>query len=281
VLTGLDEILARHARDGSAACAVTCYALETAAGAVRAAEAAKRGIVLLLSPAAFAAAPGPLLVRTLVAAAEQSAVPACVQLDHVSDLRTIERAFALGVQAVMADGSRMSRADNEAFTRSAVAIARRFGGTVEAVVGRIEGDEEVATAVAAGALTDPADAAAFVRATGVGCLAVSIGNVHGRYRDPPDLDFERLAAIRRGTGAPLSLHGASGVPKADLLACVRGGIGKVNVNTEVRERVLGVMRERLDEVLPQLRVLELQLAIVDAVADVVAEKLRLLEPATP
>jgi len=62
--------------------------------------------------------------------------------------------------------------------------------------GGIAGDEDVAEAVQAGALTDPEAAGALARRTGLACLAVSIGNVHGAYREPPRLDWERLARVR-------------------------------------------------------------------------------------
>jgi tagatose 1,6-diphosphate aldolase GatY/KbaY len=83
------------------------------------------------------------------------------------------------------------------------------------------------------ALTDPAEAAAFVRSSGVDCLAVSIGNIHGHYTGAPVLDWERLERLRVA-GAPLALHGASGLPDADVSRAVSSGIAKVNVNTELR-----------------------------------------------
>jgi tagatose 1,6-diphosphate aldolase GatY/KbaY len=121
-------------------------------------------------------------------------------------------ALEAGAGAVMADGSALPDADNAALVRSAVELAAAYGAGVEAELGRIEGDEDVTTAVAAGALTDPEQATPFVAVTGAACLAVSIGNVHGAYRAPPDLDWERLATLRqrvavrsRSTALPASL----------------------------------------------------------------------------
>ena len=56
--------------------------------------------------------------------------------------------------------------------------------------------------------TDPGEAAAFVAATGVDCLAVAVGNVHGALLPAPRaLDWARLAEIRRAVDVPLALHG--------------------------------------------------------------------------
>ena len=134
----------------------------------------------------------------------------------------------------MADGSRLPIDENAAFVRRAVEIARRHGGEVEAELGHVAGDEDVAQLAAVGALTDPAEAAAFVERTGAACLAVSIGNVHGVYRRPPALDWARLEAIRERVGAarssPTEPPGFRGGPAA------RGrlGIAKVNVDASSR-----------------------------------------------
>ncbi len=267
------DLLAEAARRREAVGAFTCYNLETALGVLRAAERRSRGVVLLVGEKSFRSPGGELLASALVAAAERAAVPACVQLDHVSDLGLIDAAFACGAGAVMADGSALPFDENADFVRDAVAAAARAGGHVEAELGGIAGDEDVAAAVAAGALTDPGEAAELVERSGAACLAVSIGNVHGVYREPPLLDWPRLEEIRRRVDLPLSLHGASGLPDQDLRRAIALGIAKVNVNTELRERYLAVTRERLEEVLPGARVLELNLAQAEAVAEAVAAKL--------
>ena len=151
---------------------------------------------------------------------------------------------------------------------------RPLGIAVEAELGRVEGDEDLAAQAAAGALTDPGAAATFVRASGVGCLAVSIGNVHGHYAGTPALDWERLERLR-DAGAPLSLHGASGLPDADVRRAVSLGIAKVNINTELRAAYFGA----LDSVGAYAEGLDLRglgEAVIDAVADTVGAKLALL-----
>src|SRR5437879_10885638 len=69
-------------------------------------------------------------------------------------------------------------------------------------------------------------------------LAVSIGNVHGYVPVSPPLDFERLAQIAAQVDVPLVLHGATGIPRADIQYAIHMGIAKLNINTEVRTAFL-------------------------------------------
>ncbi len=271
------DLLAEAGARRAAVGAFTCYNLETAIGVLRAAERRRRGVILLLGEKSFRGPGGELLAAALVAAADKAAVPACVQLDHVSDLGLIERAFECGAGAVMADGASLPFEDNVDFVRAAAGLARRAGGHVEVELGGIAGDEDVARAVDAGALTDPDEAVELVARTGAACLAVSIGNVHGVYRDPPALDWPRLVAIRERVEVPLSLHGASGLPDSDLHRAISLGIAKVNVNADLRRHYLEATGRLLDEVRPGARVLELNLAQARAVESAVVAKLGVYE----
>ncbi len=274
MLAGFRELLEERRARGAAAGAFTCYDVTTALGVVQAAEARAEPAILLVAEASFRAPPGRALVRALLAVAEEARVPMAVQLDHVADDALVDAALAAGVGAVMADGSTLPPADNAAFV---AAVRGRAGGAgVEAELGHVAGGEDVAAATEAGALTDPGEAAAFVAATGCDCLAVSIGNVHGRYASPPRLDWERLARIRAAVDVPLSLHGASGLPDEDVRRAVALGVAKVNVNAELRERYLTRLRERLPAALDGLRLLDLQASLVEAVAEAAGAKLALL-----
>jgi tagatose 1,6-diphosphate aldolase GatY/KbaY len=273
VLTSFADLLGTR-RDGRAVGAFTCYDLETAGAALRAAGAAGVGVILLIGGRSYTDPDGRLLLAGLVAAAGASAARACVQLDHCDDLAVIESALEAGAGAVMADGSELPYEDNIAFVARAAELGRRHGAGVEAELGHLSGDEDVATAVAAGALTDPAQAADFVDLSGADCLAVSIGNVHGTYRDPPALDWDRLEAIRSSVSVPLSLHGASGVPDAMVRRSIATGVAKINVNTELRTAYLDATGETLPSVLAGSRLNALHAAQSVAVERVVAAKLR-------
>jgi ketose-bisphosphate aldolase len=270
VLALFSQLLEEAAGRRSAVGAFTCYNLEQASGVLRAAEAREAGVVILVSEKSFAGEDGPRLLSALVAAAERSHAAACVQLDHVSDLGLIESAYSLGAGAVLADGSQLPFDENVALVAAAA-----DHGEVEAELAGIAGDEDVAVAQDAGAFTDPELAALLVERAGATCLAVSIGNVHGVYRKPPRLDWERLASIRARVGCPLALHGASGLSDAIVRRAIKLGIAKVNVNTELRDRYLTITAERIEAALDGLRLLDLNAAQTEAVADVVAAKLDL------
>ena len=274
MLTPFRELLDERRAARAAAGAFTCYDVTTALGVVRAAEAHGVPAILLVAEASFRGPSGRLLARALGAVAAEARVPMCVQLDHVADDVLVDAALAAGIGAVMADGSRLPPDENAAF---AAAVRARAGAAgVEVELGHIEGGEDVAAATEVGALTDPDEAVDFVAASGCDCLAVSIGNVHGRYAFPPRLDWERLGRIRELVDVPLSLHGASGLPDTDIRRAVELGVCKVNVNAEIRGRYLTRLAERLPAAQEGLRLLELEASVVDVVADVVGEKLELL-----
>ena len=276
MLTSFREILEERRGARAAVGAFTCYDVTTAIGVVRAAEARGDPVLLLVAETSFRSPSGRLLLPALLAVAEAARVPACVQLDHVDDHELIDAALAAGAGAVMADGSKLPAADNASFVASV--RARAAGAGVEAELGHVEGGEDVATATEAGSLTDPDEAVRFVAATGCDCLAVSIGNVHGRYARAPELDWDRLRAIRACIEVPLSLHGASGISDADVGRAIGLGICKVNVNTELRERYLEQLEAGLPEAREGVRLLDLEAGVVEAVAEVVAAKLSVLAP---
>jgi tagatose 1,6-diphosphate aldolase GatY/KbaY len=226
--------------------AITCYGASTAVSVVEAAESARLPVVLLVPPKLPAAAEGVRTIRAMRAIADAAAVPVCVQLDHAADPAVITIALEAGVDAVLADGSQHPMETNAAFVRS----IRELAGadvSIEAELGSIAGDEDRAAELdpdCAG-MTDPREVGEFVERSGCDLLAVAVGNVHGRYRGRPRIDRFRLAAIREVSHVPLVLHGASGLPSEDLAGAAVAGIGKVNVNTELRSVVLDVLETGL------------------------------------
>ena len=273
MLTPFAELLGSR-REGTAVGAFTCYDLEAAGAALRAAIEAGTGVILLIGGRSYTDPGGALLMAALVAAARAAEARACVQLDHCADLAVIESALEAGAGAVMADGSELPYDENAAFVERAAELARRHGAGVEAELGHLSGDEDVAAAVAAGALTDPAEAAGFVARTGADCLAVSIGNVHGTYNGPPRLDWDRLEAIRSAIATPLSLHGASGIPDEMVRRTIATGVAKINVNTELRSAYLGATADALPAVLDGSRLNALHAAQSAAVERVIEAKLQ-------
>jgi ketose-bisphosphate aldolase len=273
MLVGFSALLSEHTAARSAVGAFTCYDLEVTRAVLAAAAGRDVGVVLLISREAFAADGGDQLLAGVRAAAERSPARACVQLDHVSDPELIAGAFELGAGAVMADGSRSPFDENVALVQEAKRSAERFGAAVEAELGHVTGGEDVAAATEAGAMTAPEEAKRFAAATGVACLAVSIGNVHGNYAGEPSLDWDRLAGIEGAVDVPLSLHGASGLADADLRRAVAAGVRKINANTELSDAYLSATRDRLEEALDGLRLISLHEAQTAAVQELVDRKI--------
>jgi tagatose 1,6-diphosphate aldolase GatY/KbaY len=208
-------------------------------------------------------------------AADSANVPMSVHLDHCDDRAMIGTALEAGVQSILADGSTLSFQDNLAFTREMTDLAHAKGSTVEAEVGRISGTEDGMTVAEKEAkMTDPDEAKEFVAKSGVDFLAVTIGNVHGKYHGEPQLDFDRLAKIRQQLQIPLVLHGASGLPAEMIQQSIELGVCKFNVNSEVRKTYLEFWRE-YGKTGSKSDLLDCQKSVTAAMQEVIAEKMRL------
>jgi tagatose 1,6-diphosphate aldolase GatY/KbaY len=186
---------------------------------------------------------GARTIRSLRAIADAADVDVSVQLDHATEAPIIEAALRAGVDAVLADGSSLPMEENAAFVQTVRALCGP-NVTIEAELGSIAGNEDRAIEVdpASAGMTRPDEVAEFVERSGCDLLAVAVGNVHGRYRGRPLIDRARLARIRTASNVPLVLHGASGLPREDLARAGSAGIGKVNINTELRGVVLDAIQ---------------------------------------
>jgi tagatose 1,6-diphosphate aldolase GatY/KbaY len=233
------EQLLHHARqDRYAVGAFNVYTLEAVRAVVSAAEESRSPAILQILPKALELG-GTALIALCLDAARTAGVPLSVHLDHCSSADTIETALEAGISSIMADGSGLPYDRNLAFTRQMVDLALARGKSVEAELGRLSGSEDGMTVARRDAcLTDPAQAEMFVGQSGVHALAVCIGNVHGAYHAPPQLDFKRLAAIADRVRIPLVLHGTSGLPDAMITRAVALGVCKFNVNTELRSALM-------------------------------------------
>jgi tagatose 1,6-diphosphate aldolase GatY/KbaY len=274
MLASMNALLRAAVADGYAIGAFNVYNLEGARAVVGAAEAHRSPVMLQIHPSVLEYGGQPVMALCL-AAARDATVPVVVHLDHSASAIDIRAALTAGLPSVMADGSHLSFSDNITFTRDMVTLTHGCGGAVEAELGRLSGTEDGLTVPEYEAkLTDPDQAADFVRQTGVDALAVCIGNVHGRYHGEPHLDFTRLVAINQGVSVPLVLHGASGLPEAMVRQAIELGVAKFNVNTEVREAYLRALREHLQSS-PSVDLLELMQHTETAMQSVVVSKLHL------
>jgi len=243
------DMLVRAAMDRGYAVPSFCvWNAETMDTVLRAATACRAPVMLMAGPGEFPVFPPAVLADLARTVAARYQVPAAFHLDHGDSPDQVDQCLAAGFTSVMLDYSTRPFAENAAALRQVAARAKPLGATVEGelgAVGRVddvtpEGGEHTC-------LTDPDEAAAYVEATGVDMLAVSIGNAHGIYSRRPRLDFDRLAAIARATRIPLVLHGGSGTPEEDVRRAISLGIAKINVASELVRAVRETLRDPSQE----------------------------------
>ena len=157
--------------------------------------------------------------------------PVAIHLDHSESIDEIKEALDAGFTSVMIDASAHSYEKNVEMTSEVVRIAKSYGASVEAELGKLAGNEGN-IANEEDEQTNPEQAAAFVDATGIDALAVAIGTAHGFYTKPPVLNIKRLEEISDLVKIPLVLHGGSGTPEDMVAEAVKRGIAKVNICTE-------------------------------------------------
>jgi len=242
-LARLDEVLAEAVAGGRGVGAFNVIQLEHAEALVAAAEQTGLPVVLQISENAIryhgSLAPIALATRTL---AQRATVPCVLHLDHAVSEPLVDEAVALGFTSVMYDGSRLGDEANRTATRAVVQRCHASGVSVEAELGEIGGKDGVH---APGVRTDPAAAAQFAADCGVDALAVAVGSSHAMTSRTAELDMELIAAIHQRVPVPLVLHGASGVPDADLAAAVRAGMTKENSATHLNSAFTTALRRHL------------------------------------
>ena len=253
-----------------------------------AAEATASPVILQASAGARGYAGEAFLKKMVEAAVEQwPDIPICLHQDHGASPAVCQQSIRSGFTSVMMDGSLREDMKTPAsydynvdVTRRVVEMAHAVGVSVEGELGCLgsletgqAGEEDGVGAEGtldhSQMLTDPAEAADFVAATGVDALAVAIGTSHGAYKftRPPTGDIlaiERIAAIHaRIPDTHLVMHGSSsvpqewlaiirehggeigetyGVPVEAIVQGIRSGVRKVNIDTDLRLAMSGAMR---------------------------------------
>jgi fructose-bisphosphate aldolase class II len=237
------DIVGRAVRSGTAAVAFNVLHLETAEALAAAAEQTGVPLILGISENCIRYHGGLLpLVRATLAVAEGSAADLSVHLDHVTDPVLIRAGVAAGVSSVMIDASALPYDRNLALTADLAAWCHEGGIYVEAELGEVGGKDGVH---APGARTDPAEAAVFVRDTGVDALAVAVGSSHAMTERTIVLDKDLIAALHAALPVPLVLHGSSGVPDEEIRRAVTAGMTKINISTHLVSVFTATVRDVL------------------------------------
>ncbi|MBU3934495.1 class II fructose-bisphosphate aldolase [Patescibacteria group bacterium] len=170
----------------------------------------------------------------------ETGLPIFLNLDHGKSFEYLEKAVNAGYDMVHFDGSHLSLKDNIVQTKAVANYARKAGVLMEGEVGIIATDSsklyKEKFVLKPEDLTNPIEAEQYIKDTGVECLAVSIGNLHGiSVEGNPKLNIERLKQIKRLIkNSFLVLHGGSGVENRDIKKAIKLGITKININTELR-----------------------------------------------
>ena len=288
-LVSMRELLDHAATNGYGIPAFNVNNLEQVQAIMEAAKEVGAPVIMQASAGARKYA-GEGFLKYLIQAAVESypTIPVVMHQDHGQSPEVCQGAINLGFSSVMMDGSLMADGKtiasydyNVEVTRKVVDMAHATGITVEGELGclgsleTMKGDKEDghgtdATMTMDQLLTDPEQAADFVKRTQLDALAIAIGTSHGAYkftRKPTGdiLAIERIKEInRRIPNTHLVMHGSSSVPQ-DMLAVIREyggamketygvpveeiqkaiqfGVRKINIDTDIRLAMTAAVRK--------------------------------------
>jgi len=136
--------------------------------------------------------------------------------------------------------------------------------------------DEIPEGVSEATMTKPEDAKYFVEQTGIDLLAPSVGNIHGMVKGGnPRLDIQRIKDIKEACGIPLVLHGGSGISDQDFKDAIKAGISMIHINTEIRVAYKEALEKYLKENLNEITPYKFLQPAVDAIDEVVTNRLKL------
>ncbi len=298
-LVTLEEVLSKADEGGYAVGAFNFSNLEYLTGALEAAVELDSPIIVQTTEGAIKYAGLHLLAAMAKAAAAELSIPVVLHLDHGKDINIIRGAIEAGYTSVMIDASDKPFSENLAETGKVVEMAEGKGISVEAELGRLKGlEDHIEVAEADAFLVDPKEAEQFAAETGLHALAPAVGTAHGafKYKGRAQIDFDRIAEVKRVTAMPLVLHGASGVsewivekaarygaelpgvkgvPDELITRAIETGINKINVDTDLRLAGLGALREVLHEHPAEFDPRKIFGPVKEAVREVVKYKIEL------
>jgi fructose-bisphosphate aldolase class II len=292
-LVSMRELLDHAAANGYGIPAFNVNNLEQVQAVMMAANEVGAPVILQASAGARKYAGEPFIKHLIQAAIEMYPhIPLVMHQDHGQSPDVCRGAIDLGFSSVMMDGS--LEADGKTIasydynvdvTKKVVDMAHKLGVTVEGELGclgsleTMKGDKEDghgtdATMTREQLLTDPEQAADFVKRTQLDALAIAIGTSHGAYkftRKPTGdiLAIERIQEIhRRLPNTHLVMHGSSsvpqellaqinqyggkmketyGVPVEEIQKAIKFGVRKINIDTDIRLAMTGAVRKFLAE----------------------------------
>lgn len=205
-----------------------------------------------------------------------------INLDHSPSVEACKRAIDAGYEFIHID---ISQANHDATreeiilkTKEVVEYAKFTGALVEAEERYFMGSsnlhkEAIDYEEVKKYNTKPEEAVSFVDQTGIDTLAVQIGNLHGLYPVPKELDLELLQAIRNAITCQISLHGGSGTPLHYFEDAAKIGVSKININSDMRYAFRKTLEKVLADNPDEYAVVKLMPEVYTAVEKVVEEKI--------
>ncbi|WP_035039560.1 class II fructose-bisphosphate aldolase [Catonella morbi] len=231
MIVTLKEVLSDAKKKHYGIGAFNAVNMEMVRGVIAAAEELNSPVIIGTAEVLTKYTPLDTLTYLLRPLAEKSKIPVVLHFDHGLSEQKIVEAMRLGFSSVMYDCSLLPYDENITKVASLTKYAHLYGCTVEGELGHVgtnanpNAEQDIYTRVE--------DAKKYAEMTGVDALAVAIGTSHGLYREKPKLDIERLSEIEKAVNIPLVLHGGSGLSDDDFKNCIKSGICKINIFTDV------------------------------------------------
>lgn len=208
-----------------------------------------------------------------------------INLDHGPTVEDCKIAIDAGFEFIHID---ISQANHDADideiiekTKEVVDYAKKTGALVEGEPHYFGGssnvfNEDINYEEVRKTFTKPEEAKSFVEQTGIDTFAAAIGNLHGKYNGPKQLDINLLKEIRQAISpnVHISLHGGSGTPLHYFVDAAMNGVSKVNINTDLRFTYRTVLDKVLADNPNEYAVFKLLPEVHDAIEKVVEEKIR-------
>ncbi len=239
-LVQMKDILIKANQENYGVGAFSVANMEMVMGAIQAAEELRSPLILQIAEVRLNHSPIHIIGPLMVAAAKKATVPVAVHFDHGMTFEKIQETLEIGFSSVMFDGSHYPLEENIQRTKEVVELAKQYGATVEAEIGRVGGSEDGSEDIEM-MLTNTKEAKRFAEETDVDALAVAIGNAHGMYNGDPDLRLDRLQEINGIVDIPLVLHGGSGISPEDFKQCIQHGVRKINVATATFRNIVSTV----------------------------------------
>jgi fructose-bisphosphate aldolase class II len=205
-----------------------------------------------------------------------------INLDHSPTVEDAKRGIDAGFEFIHVDISQANHdaTDNEiiAATKEVVDYAKFTGALVESEPHYFGGSsnlhtEDIDYDEIKKTFSTPEGAKAFVDATGIDTFAAAVGNLHGKYPVPKELDLDLLQKIRDTIECQISLHGGSDTPLHFFEDAAKIGVSKVNINSDLRFAFRTALEKTLADNPDQYAVVKIMKPVRDAVQAVVEDKI--------